>query len=73
MCWLLPYTRRIKEERKALADRVKGDELETLDGPLRKEFGKYHGLSLLFNLANCCGMLAYGVYMCRGLVRYVPK
>lgn len=73
LCWLLPLTRRIKQERRALADKLKGDELEKADEPLRKQFGKYHGLSLLFNLTNVCGMLAYGVFLCRGLVRHIPK
>lgn len=73
LCWLLPVTRRIKEERKAVAERLKGDELEAADEPLRKQFGKYHGMSLLFNFANVCGMFAYGIYLCRGLVRYIPK
>lgn len=73
LCWLLPWTRRVKEERKGLAARLSGEELEAYDAPLRKEFGKSHGLSLLLNLANVCGMFAYGVYMCKGLIKYVPK
>lgn len=71
--WLLPWTRRVKEERKSLSSRLKDDELERHDAPLRKEFGKSHGLSLLFNMGNAACMLAYGVYLCRGLLRYVPK
>lgn len=73
LCWLLPKTRRIKEERKSLQTRLTGEELETFDGPLRKQFGKFHGLSLLFNLTNACGMFVYGIYLCKGLLRYVPK
>lgn len=73
LCWLLPWTRRVKEERKALSSRLHGDELESNDAPLRKEFGKSHGLSLLFNMGNAACMLAYGVYLCRGLLKYVPK
>ncbi|QLQ78822.1 hypothetical protein HG537_0B01700 [Torulaspora globosa] len=73
LCWLLPLTRKIKEERRAVADRLKGDELEAADEPLRKQFGKYHGMSLLCNLTNVCGMLVYGVYLCRGLITHIPK
>ncbi|CAR27467.1 hypothetical protein ZYGR_0I07420 [Zygosaccharomyces rouxii] len=71
--WLLPWTRRVKEERKSLSSRLDGDELERYDAPLRKEFGKSHGLSLLFNMGNAVCMLSYGVYLCRGLLRYAPK
>lgn len=71
--WLLPRTHRVKEERKGLAARLSGEELEAFDAPLRKEFGRSHGLSLLFNMGNAACMLAYGVYLCRGLLKYVPK
>ncbi|GAV53460.1 hypothetical protein ZYGR_0AI07440 [Zygosaccharomyces rouxii] len=73
LSWLLPWTRRVKEERKSLSSRLDGDELERHDAPLRKEFGKSHGLSLLFNMGNAACMLAYGVYLCRGLLKYAPK
>lgn len=73
LCWLLPKTRKIKEERKGLQSRLTGEELESFDGPLRKKFGKFHGLSLLFNLTNACSMLVYGVYLCKGLLKHVPK
>ncbi|SCU82143.1 LADA_0C03268g1_1 [Lachancea dasiensis] len=71
--WLLPWTRRVKEERQALAQTLQGDELEAQDAPLRKEFGKSHGLSLLFNMTHVIGMFAYGCFLARGLIRFVPK
>ncbi|CAI1778823.1 hypothetical protein SEUBUCD646_0P03660 [Saccharomyces eubayanus] len=71
--WLLPWTHRVKELRKDVAKKYTGDELEAKDSVLRKEFGKSHGLSLLFNLSNVCGMLAYGVCLSRGLLRKIPK
>lgn len=71
--WLLPWTHRVKELRKDVAKKYSGDELEAKDSVLRKEFGKSHGLSLLFNLLNVCGMLAYGVCLSRGLLRKIPK
>ncbi|EDO17102.1 hypothetical protein Kpol_1025p22 [Vanderwaltozyma polyspora DSM 70294] len=73
LSWLLPWTRRIKEERKALADRLEGKELEAFDKDLRKEFGKAHGLSLLFNFTNALGLLTYGIYLSKGILRYLPK
>ncbi|SCU97189.1 LAFA_0G10242g1_1 [Lachancea sp. 'fantastica'] len=71
--WLLPWTRRVKEARHRLADTLQGEELEAQDQPLRKEFGKSHGLSLFFHTTNVVAMLAYGVLLTRGLIRYVPK
>ncbi|CAI4053697.1 hypothetical protein N7582_005788 [Saccharomyces uvarum] len=71
--WLLPWTHRVKELRKDAAKKYSGDELEAKDSVLRKEFGKSHGLSLLFNLSNVCGMLAYGVCLSGGLLRKIPK
>lgn len=71
--WLLPWTQRVKADRKRLSKELSGDELEAKDAPLRKEFGKSHGLSLLFNLTNVLGMLAYGCYLAKGLIKYVPK
>ncbi|GCE99196.1 hypothetical protein ZYGM_003501 [Zygosaccharomyces mellis] len=73
LAWLLPWTRRVKEERKSLCSRFEGEDLERYDAPLRREFGKSHGLSLLFNMGNAVCMFVYGVYLCRGLLKYVPK
>lgn len=71
--WLLPWTQRVKEDRKKVAKELTGEELEAVDGPLRKEFGKSHGLSLLFNLTNVIGTLAYGIYLSKGIFKYIPK
>ncbi|KAM3161890.1 hypothetical protein ACU8KH_04006 [Lachancea thermotolerans] len=71
--WLLPWTRRVKEERQKVAKELSGEELEAKDAPLRKEFGKSHGMSLLFNLTHVVGLAAYGFYLAKGLIRYVPK
>lgn len=71
--FLLPRTQKIKEERKKVAKEFSGDELEAKDAPLRKSFGQSHGLSLLFNMTNVLGTLAYGIYLSRGLLKYVPK
>ncbi|AET38318.1 Tmh18p Ecym_2605 [Eremothecium cymbalariae DBVPG len=65
--WLLPWTQRIKKERKALAEKSSGDELEARDAPLRKEFGKAHGLSLLFNMIHVISMASYGVILSKSL------
>lgn len=75
LCILLPWTRKVKEERKDVARKYKDDKekIEEMDAPLRKEFGKSHGLSLLFNLANALSILTYGVYLTKGLLKYVPK
>ncbi|SCU96704.1 LAMI_0F07448g1_1 [Lachancea mirantina] len=71
--WLLPWTQKVKSERRKLANEVSGEELERRDASLRKEFGKSHGLSLLFNMTNVLAMTVYGFFLARGLVRYVPK
>lgn len=71
--WLLPRNSKIKEERRALASRLEGEELEAFDKDLRRKFRKAHGLSLLFNFSNAASMLVYGVYLTKGFLRYVPK
>ncbi|CCD22645.1 Tmh18p NDAI_0A04900 [Naumovozyma dairenensis CBS 421] len=77
LCWLLPWTRSIKEERKDIAENFKIDKdlkkFEKLDAPLKKEFGKSHGLSLLMNMTHTLSLLAYGVLFSRGIFKYVPK
>ncbi|KAL3230765.1 putative mitochondrial outer membrane protein [Nakaseomyces bracarensis] len=73
--WLMPWARKIKEERRVVREQYKNDaeQLEVHDAPLRKEFGKSHGLSLLFNMTHIAGLLAYGVVLSRSLARYIPK
>lgn len=73
--WLMPWTRKIKEERLVVREKYKDDPelLEKHDAPLRKEFGKSHGLSLLFNVTHIAGLLAYGVVLSRSISRYIPK
>lgn len=63
----------MKEDRQKIAKELSGEELEAKDAPLRKEFGKSHGMSLLFNMTHFVGLAAYGYYLARGLLRYVPK
>lgn len=70
---LLPVTRGIKEERKKIANELSGEELELKDAPLRKSFGQSHGLSLLLNMTNVLGTLAYGIYLSKGVFKYIPK
>lgn len=73
--WLLPWNRRVKEQRLALKEKYKDDpeELEKHDAVLRKEFGKSHGISLLFNVSHVISMLAYGIYLTKGLLHFIPK
>ena len=75
LLWLMPWTRRIKEQRWEVKEKYKDDaeKLEELDAPLRKEFGKSHGLSLLFNVTHITGLLAYGIILSRNIARYIPK
>lgn len=70
---LLPVTQGIKEERKKVAKEYSGDELELKDAPLRKSFGQSYGLSLLLNMTNVLGTLAYGIYLSKGIFKYIPK
>ncbi|AGO10216.1 AaceriAEL317Cp [[Ashbya] aceris (nom. inval.)] len=71
--WLLPWTRRVKRERREAAKHLSGDELEAVDAPLRKEFGRSHGLSLLFNMLHTASLLAYGVFLSKRLFKYVRR
>ena len=72
--WLLPWNRKVKEQRWAIAEQYKNDpaKLEQYDAPLRKEFGKSHGISLLFNVSHVASILVYGVYLSKCL-HYIPK
>lgn len=76
LVWLLPWTRKVKEQRKHLAQKYSAEDqkhlLEIEDAPLRKEFGKSHGLSLLFNLTHCVSLTVYGAYLVK-LLKFVPK
>ncbi|ODV64085.1 Tmh18p ASCRUDRAFT_73786 [Ascoidea rubescens DSM 1968] len=40
---------------------------------LNKEFGKAHGLSLLFNLFSSVALTVYGFQMTSGLINLIPK
>lgn len=73
LLWLMPWTRKIKEKRWDVQKKYTGEELEKYDAPLRKEFGKSHGLSLLFNFSHVLGMLGYGIFLTRGLLHFIPK
>lgn len=75
---LLPWNRSIKVKRHILQDRLdKGqitkEQFEKFDSPLKKEFGKAHGLSLLVNMGYTVAMLTYGCFLTTGMLRYIPK
>lgn len=40
---------------------------------LTKEFGRSHGLSLLFNLVTAIGLASYGVILSGKLLKNLPK
>lgn len=78
--WLGPKTRRVMASRKA----QEGVEGKSCKDPtvsndmkvLNKEFGKIHGLSVLFNMGSFLGLMLYGVVLTDGfkvLARAVPK
>lgn len=71
LLWLLPSTRKIKEARFKLEDEGKEDSVEHKE--LSKQFGKIHGLSLLFNFVNFAALTTYGVILTKNIIRYVPK
>ncbi|CCK68401.1 Tmh18p KNAG_0A07480 [Huiozyma naganishii CBS 8797] len=74
LAWLLPRTQRVKLQRRELQTaQLSPAELEARDAPLRKEFGKSHGLSLAFNMGNTLAMLVYGVHLAGALIKYIPK
>lgn len=75
---LLPWNKDIKEKRHILQKRLDQGEItkeqyDTFDEPLKKKFGKAHGLSLLVNMGHIMAMLSYGCYLTSGLLRYIPK
>ncbi|AMD18811.1 HBL091Wp [Eremothecium sinecaudum] len=71
--WFFPWAHRVNQERRHAAASLKGEELEEVDAPLRKEFAKAHGLSMFANLTYVLGMTVYGVAFSYGLFRYIPK
>lgn len=71
--WLLPKCHAIKEQRKALQDAKKdvqanGEPTERY-AALTKQFGMFHGISTLINMALILAVGLYGVFVSRGLVR----
>lgn len=71
LAWLLPATRKIKEARFKLEAEGKEDSAEFKG--LTKQFGKLHGLSLLFNLINFTALTTYGFILTKNIIRYAPK
>ncbi|GMM41104.1 hypothetical protein FOG50_02957 [Hanseniaspora uvarum] len=59
LLWLQPLCHNIKKQRQALDLQKPEDAVE--DEILRKQFGKYHGLSLLMNVIYSASLLAYGI------------
>ena len=75
---LLPWNRLVKIKRHDLQKKFEmgqltKDQFDSLDAPLKKEFGKAHGLSLLFNMGHILAMFTYGCYLTSGLLHYIPK
>ncbi|XBW38045.1 hypothetical protein QEN19_003630 [Hanseniaspora menglaensis] len=58
LLWLQPLCQDIKQERRKL-DLTKAEDA-LRDEELRKQFGKFHGLSLLMNVIYSVGLLTYG-------------
>lgn len=65
--WLLPKTKALKEQRMQFEE---GDEEYKA---LSKEFGKWHGISLLFNLTWVLSMGTFGVGFARNVAKLIPK
>lgn len=59
LLWLQPLCHDIKKQRQALDLSKPEDAVE--DDILRKQFGKYHGLSLLMNVIYSASLLTYGI------------
>ena len=59
LLWLQPLCHDIKKQRQALDLEKPEDVVE--DEVLRKQFGKYHGLSLLMNVIYSAALLTYGI------------
>lgn len=62
--WLLvePVNTKLMFERYAL-ENDKGPRDEAKITQMKKEFGKWHGLSSVLNLAGLCGVLAHGWWL----------
>ncbi|GME70771.1 unnamed protein product [Ambrosiozyma monospora] len=80
--WLMPACQKIKHERLAISDTKYGgdDEAAKAKDPeyqkLSKQFGKYHGLSLLVNLVSVLGVFGYAFIIGKNLTvlkSAVPK
>lgn len=70
--YLMPKCRIIKEQRKKMVD----DKLDTIEGvpteefkQLTKQFGIYHGISLLANLGSILTLGVYGFVLSTRLIR----
>lgn len=72
--WLLPWTHNVKSKRLALQETI-GEGFEENEDykKLTKEFGRSHGLSLLFNLITAIGLASYGVILSGKLLKNLPK
>lgn len=70
--WLLPVTKSLKEQRWALEHEGKGPETEEHKA-VTKQFGKFHGVSLLFNAVNFVALTTYGFILTKNIIKYVPK
>ncbi|KAH3679159.1 hypothetical protein WICMUC_001170 [Wickerhamomyces mucosus] len=71
--WLGPKTKDIKAQRKLLESQ--GETESEQYKQLTKDFGKWHGISLLFNLLYVGSLTVYGVILSRNLIRVpvIPK
>ncbi|ESW95784.1 putative mitochondrial outer membrane protein [Ogataea parapolymorpha DL-1] len=71
--WLLPVCNRLKTERFALEDLPESErtpETNEKIAALTKQFGKYHGISLVFNTLSVLTLAAYSyVFSTQFLVR----
>ncbi|KAH3688714.1 hypothetical protein WICPIJ_000314 [Wickerhamomyces pijperi] len=65
--WLLPKTKALKEER------LKYEEGSDEYKQLSKEFGKWHGVSLLFNLTWVLSVGGFGVGFAKNIAKIIPK
>ncbi|GMM33755.1 Tmh18 protein [Saccharomycopsis crataegensis] len=83
--WLLPTVQKLKTSKLKLEAQLtavieengdNSDEVKELKGELQhmsKQFGKYHGMSLLLNMANTISLTGYGFVLTNGLLRFIPK
>ncbi|CCE64933.1 hypothetical protein TPHA_0J01110 [Tetrapisispora phaffii CBS 4417] len=64
---LLPWAKKVKLERKELAKKFEGEELEKKDAPLKKSFGKVHLASVILNTVHIILMGTYGYCLTKAL------